>query len=81
MPIKSNLYLAGAPMEEESIFLNLQLLTTWGVFEHADLIAEVSAQASGESSLEVMLKNVGLQLNFNRTRNLQKASGPDLHER
>ena len=49
---------AGGTTEDENKFMNLQLLSEWGVFENADAIAEISTQASGESSLEIMLKHV-----------------------
>ena len=44
--------------EEDAQFLSLQLLNEWGAFEQSDAIEDVSGQASGEASLETMLKKV-----------------------
>ena len=58
-PSSSCIFVAGgATADDDSVKLNLQHLTDWGVFENADAIAEVSAEASGESSMEAMLKTV-----------------------
>ncbi|XP_039271711.2 dynein axonemal heavy chain 6-like [Styela clava] len=46
----------GQSEEEEK--LCLRLLNEWEVFEYSDQIEEVSGQASGEASLETMLKKV-----------------------
>ena len=45
--------------EEESVYLCLKLLNEWGAFEQSEAIEDVSGQASGEQSLETMLKKVG----------------------
>jgi len=44
--------------EDEDAFLTLRNLDDWGTFENAEAIEEVSGQASGEASLETMLKKV-----------------------
>lgn len=44
--------------EEDSEFLSLNLLNEWGAFEQSEAIEDVSGQASGEASLETMLKKV-----------------------
>ncbi|CAK8691447.1 unnamed protein product [Clavelina lepadiformis] len=50
----------GPPAEgdEEAEFLNFRSLNEWGVFEHSEAIEDVSGQASGEASLETMMKKV-----------------------
>ena len=44
--------------EEDSLYLCLRLLNEWGAFEQSEAIEDVSGQASGEASLETMLKKV-----------------------
>ena len=50
--------------EENSEFLSLQLLNEWGTFEQSEAIEDVSGQASGEASLETMLKKVEEKMNL-----------------
>ena len=44
--------------DENAYYLSLKLLDEWQAFESTEAIEEVAGQASGEASLETMLKKV-----------------------
>ncbi len=56
---------------DPEVALNLTLLHELKAFEHGEAIQEVSGQASSESSLESILKKVGLPMSTMYTHRYQ----------